>query len=41
MSINFQAFLDNCYYMGVGLAGIFIVIGVIMAVTLILNRIFK
>ena len=41
--INFQpmAFLANLKYMGMGMLGIFIVIGVIIAVTAIMNKYFK
>jgi len=38
MSINFQAFADNLYYMGVGMASIFIVIAAIIVMVLLLNR---
>ncbi len=38
---NPMAFVDNLSYMGKGLAVIFVVIGVIVAVTAILNRIFS
>ncbi|MBR5586595.1 MAG: oxaloacetate decarboxylase [Clostridia bacterium] len=31
-------FVNNLYYMGVGMLTIFIVIGVIIAVTMILNK---
>ncbi len=36
-----MAFVDNLPYMAKGLAIIFVVIGVIVAVTAILNRIFS
>ena len=36
-----QNFVDNLSYMGLGMLGIFIVIGVIMGVTVVLNKIFK
>ena len=32
-------FVHNLYYMGVGMAGIFIVIGVIIGITMFLNHI--
>ena len=35
-----MAFVENLRYMGLGMLGIFIVIGVIIAITYILNRIF-
>lgn len=38
MRINPGAFVDNLYYMGVGMLSIFIVIGVIILATLILDR---
>lgn len=38
---NPMAFVANLSYMGKGLAVIFVVIGVIVAVTAILNRIFS
>ncbi|MBQ8207502.1 MAG: hypothetical protein IJZ89_02070 [Clostridia bacterium] len=34
-------FVENLEYMGIGMLGIFIVIGVIMGVTVILNKIFS
>ncbi len=39
MNINPENFVDNLYYMGVGMLGIFIVIGSIIAVTMILNAV--
>ncbi len=36
--MNFMNFVDNLYYMGVGMAGILIVIGVIIVVTMLLNH---
>ncbi len=39
MIINVQNFIDNLYYMGVGMLGIFIVIGLIIVVTTILNAV--
>lgn len=38
MNINPMNFVNNLYYMGVGMLTIFIVIGVIIAVTMILNK---
>lgn len=40
MQINFANFIDNLYYMGVGMLSIFIVIGLIILVTVALNRLF-
>ncbi|MBR2622321.1 MAG: hypothetical protein IKC97_08110 [Clostridia bacterium] len=34
-------FVDNLYYMGVGMVGIFLVIGIIILATVALNRIFS
>lgn len=34
-------FVDNLQYMGIGMLGIFVVIGVIMGVTVALNKLFK
>lgn len=34
-------FITNLYYMGVGMVGIFIVIGLIVLVTILLNRLFR
>ncbi len=39
MNIEVSNFVDNLYYMGVGMLGIFIVIGLIIAVTMILNAV--
>lgn len=39
MNINPMNFINNLYYMGVGMLGIFIVIGVIVLVTMILNKV--
>lgn len=41
MEINIMAFVDNLKYMGLGMLGIFVSIGVIVAVTVILNKITK
>ena len=37
MSFNPGAFVDNLYYMGVGMLGILIVMGVLIAITSFLN----
>ena len=34
-------FVDNLYYMGLGMLGIFVVIGVIILATAALNKLFK
>ena len=34
-------FVDNLYYMGVGMVGIFLVIGIIILATVLLNRVFS
>ena len=34
-------FVDNLYYMGVGMVGIFLVIGIIILATVALNRVFS
>lgn len=41
MNINPMNFIENLRYMGVGMLGIFIVIGAICVVTSIVNKIFK
>lgn len=41
MNINPQAFVDNLKYMGLGMLGIFVAIGIIVLLTLILNKIKK
>lgn len=38
MKFNPMAFIDNLYYMLVGMAGILIVIGIIILITLVLNK---
>ena len=38
MEINVMNFVDNLSYMGVGMASIFIVIGIIIAITMLLNH---
>ena len=39
--MNVMNFVDNLYYMAVGMAGIFIVIGVIILITMLLNKFTK
>ena len=39
--MNWTAFVDNLQYMGAGMLGIFIVIGIIAAVTVTLNLLTK
>ncbi len=41
MAFNPMAFVDNLYYMGMGMAGIIIVMGVLIAITTLLNKIFS
>ena len=41
ISFNPMAFIDNLYYMGVGMAGIIIVMGVLIGITTLLNKIFS
>lgn len=41
MTVNFGNFFANLYYMGVGMLGIFLVIGVIILITMLLNHITK
>ena len=36
-----MAFIDNLYYMGVGMASILIVMGVLIVITNALNKIFS
>ncbi len=38
MQINLMNFVDNLYYMGVGMLGIFVVIGIIIVATVIINK---
>lgn len=40
MNINPMAFVDNLYYMGVGMASILIVMTVLILITMVLNNIF-
>lgn len=39
-SFHPENFISNLYYMGVGMVGIFIVIGIIVLATILLNKIF-
>lgn len=39
MNFNPGAFIDNLYYMGVGMLCIMIVMGVIIGITVLLNKI--
>ena len=39
--MNIMNFVDNLYYMAVGMAGIFLVIGVIILITMALNKLTK
>ncbi len=39
MNFNPMNFVDNLYYMGTGMVGIFVVIGVIIGFTVILNKV--
>ena len=41
MKFNPMAFIENLTYMGVGMLSIIIVIGVIIGITAILNKVFK
>lgn len=41
MNFNPLAFIENLRYMGVGMLSIIIVIGVIIGITALLNKIFK
>ena len=41
MNINPMAFVDNLYYMGMGMLGIFVSIGIIVLVTILLNKFTK
>ena len=40
-NFNPSAFVDNLYYMGYGMLGIFIVIGIIIGITYLLNFLFS
>ncbi len=39
--MNIHAFVDNLYYLEVGMLGVFISIGIIVAVTVLLNKLSK
>ncbi len=39
MNFNPMAFINNLHYMGKGMLGIFIVIGLIVILTMILNKV--
>lgn len=39
--MNLMNFVDNLYYMAVGMAGIFLVIGIIILITIALNKFTK
>lgn len=39
MQANFMNFIDNLYYMDVGMLNILVVIGVIILLTMLLNKI--
>ena len=41
IEINPMAFVDNLYYMGMGMLGIIIVMGVLIGITTLLNKIFS
>ena len=41
IEFNPMAFVDNLYYMGMGMLGIIIVMGVLIAITTLLNKIFS
>ena len=41
MNINFMNFVDNLKYMASGMLGIFIVIGIIVIITTLLNKVFS
>ncbi len=41
MNFNPMNFINNLRYMGLGMVGIFAVIGVIILVTILLNKIFS
>ena len=38
---NTNGLISNLYYMGVGMVGIFLVIGIIILATVLLNRVFS
>ncbi len=39
--MDFTKFADNLHYMGKGMLGILIVMGIIILVTVLLNKLFK
>lgn len=39
MNINPMNFVDSLYYMGIGMLGIFVVIGIIIVATIIINKV--
>ncbi len=39
--MNPMAFIDNLYYMGMGMLGIFVSIGIIVLITILLNKFTK
>ncbi|MBE6619634.1 MAG: oxaloacetate decarboxylase [Ruminococcaceae bacterium] len=39
--MNAYAFIENLKYMGVGMLGIFLVIGMIVLCTMLINRLFS
>ena len=41
MTFEPMAFIDNLYYMGVGMASILIVMGVLIVITNLLNKFFS
>ena len=41
MTFDPMAFIDNLYYMGVGMASILIVMGVLIVITNLLNKLFS
>lgn len=38
MQFNPMNFVNNLYYMGVGMLGIFVVIGIIIVATILINK---
>jgi hypothetical protein len=40
MKINFEAFLDSLLYMGIGMAGIFVIIGTLVLTLVLYTKIF-
>lgn len=41
MTLNPMAFIENLYYMGTGMASILIVMGVLILITMGLNKMFS